>query len=162
VKSRKRKALLSLFGIIGLTLIINSYMETNEREILFPENLYGVPTYPKARVNYSMSSLNGSPYICVFLSGDPYENVLQFYKDKLKMNYKVLHFGRKTRPHMTMTVYQFEMEKGVLEKSINKGIEIIPLNHWSQRVYKAKTKIKIILPRQKVVELNREKEKADH
>jgi hypothetical protein len=162
MKPRKLKALLSLFGIIGLTIFINSYMEKNEKEIDFPDTLYGIPTYPDARVSYPMSSLNGDPYTAVFLSEDPYEKILQFYKDKLKIDYKQLNFGRKTRSHMVLTVYQFQLEAGVLEKSIDKGVEIIPLNHRSQRVYKAKTKIKIMIPRQEVVELTREKERANH
>ena len=112
-----------MFGIIGLTLIINSYMEKNAREIVFPGYPYGIPTDPKARVSYPLSSLNGAPDIAVFLSAAPYKNVLQFYKDKLKMDYKMLNFGPTSRSHFTITVYQFEMEKGVLETSINmKGL----------------------------------------
>ena len=75
-----------------------------------------------------MSSLNGDPYIAVFLSGDPYEKILQFYKDKLKIDYKVLKYGHKKRNIMTLTLYQFELEKGILENYISKGVEIIPLN----------------------------------
>jgi hypothetical protein len=163
MKARRIKGLLSLFGIIGLTLIINSYMEKNEREIAFPENLYGIPTYQDSRLSFPMSSLDGDPYIAVFLSGDPYEKVLQFYKDNLKMDYKVLKYGHKKRNHMTLTIYQFEIEKGELENYISKGVEIISLNSRSQRLYKARTKIKIILPRREVLEFNRKKEeKNDH
>ena len=163
MKAREIKALVSLFGIIGLTLIINSYMEKNEQEIAFPENLYGIPTYQDSRLSFPMSSLEGDPYIAVFLSGDPYEKVLQFYKDNLKMDYKVLKYGHKKRKHMTLTIYQFEIEKGELENYISKGVEIISLNSRSQRVYKARTKIKIILPRREVLEFNRKKEeKNDH
>lgn len=163
MKARRIKGLLSLFGIIGLTLIINSYMERNEREIAFPGNLYGIPTYQDSRLSFPMSSLDGDPYIAVFLSGDPYEKVLQFYKDNLKMAYKVLKYGHKKRKHMTLTIYQFEIEKGELENYISKGVEIISLNSRSQRVYKARTKIKIILPRREVLEFTRKKEeKNDH
>jgi len=163
MKARKVKALLSLFGIIGLTLIINSYMERNETEIAFPGNLYGIPTYRDSRLSFPMSSMNGDPYIAVFLSGDPYEKVLQFYKDKLKMDFKVLKYGHKKRKHMTLTIYQFEIEKGELENYISKGVEIFSLNSRSQRVYKARTKIKIILPRREVLEFNKkEEEKIDH
>lgn len=158
MKARKVKALFSLFGIIGLTLIINSYMERNEKEIAFPENLYGIPTYQNSRLSVPMSSLNGDPYTAVFLSGDPYEKILQFYKEKLKKDFKVLKYGHKKRKHMTMTIYQFELEKGILENYITKGVEIISLNSRSQRIYKAKTKIKIILPRREVKELNKKRE----
>lgn len=158
MNARKVKALLWLFGIIGLTLIINSYMERNEKEIAFPENLYGIPTYKDSRLSFPMSSMNGDPYIAVFLSGDPYEKVLQFYKDKLKMDFKVLKYGHKKRKHMVLTIYQFEIEKGELKNYISKGVEIIPLNSRSQRVYKARTKIKIVLPRSEVLELNKKKE----
>jgi hypothetical protein len=162
MKVRKVKALLSLFGIIGLTLLINSYREKNEKEIAFPGNLYGIPTYPDSRLSFPMSSMNGDPYIAVFLSRDPYEKVLRFYKDELKMEYKVLKYGHKKRKHMTMTIYQFEIEKGDLENYISKGIEIIPLNSRSQEVYRARTKIKIILPRKEVLEFNRKKEEKIH
>lgn len=155
--------MLSLFGIIGLTLIINSYMERNEKEIAFPVNLYGIPTYKDSRLSFPMSSMNGDPYIAVFLSGDPYEKVLQFYKDKLKIDFKVLKYGHKKRNHMVLTIYQFEIEKGELKNYISKGVEIIPLNSRSQRVYKARTKIKIILPRREVLEFNKKKEeKINH
>jgi hypothetical protein len=163
MKAREIKALVSLFGIIGLTLIINSYMEKNEKEIAFPENLYGIPTYRESRLSFPMSSMDGDPYIAVFLSGDPYEKVLQFYKDKLKMDVKVLKYGHKKREHMTLTIYQFEIEKGELENYISKGVEIIPLNSRSRKVYKARTKIKIILPGKEVLELNKKKEeKINH
>ena len=163
MNARKVKALLWLFGIIGLTLIINSYMERNEKEIAFPENLYGIPTYKDSRLSFPMSSMNGDPYIAVFLSGDPYEKVLQFYKDKLKMDFKVLKYGHKKRKHMILTIYQFEIEKGELKNYISKGVEIISLNSRSQRVYKARTKIKIVLPRREVLELNKKKEeKINH
>lgn len=163
MKTRKIKALLSLFGIIGFTLIINSYMGKNEQEIAFPENLYGIPTYQDSRLSFPMSSMDGDPYIAVFLSGAPYEKVLQFYKDKLKMDVKVLKYGHKKRKHMTLTIYQFEIEKGELENYISKGVEVIPLNSRSQKVYKARTKIKIILPRKEVLELNKKKgEKINH
>lgn len=162
MKARKVKGLLSLFGIIGLTLIINSYMEKNEKEIAFPGNLYGIPTYQDSRLSFPMSSPNGDPYVAVFLSRDPYEKVLQFYKDNLKMDFKVLKYGDKKRKHMTLTIYQFEIEKGELENYISKGVEIIPLNSRSQEVFKARTKIKIILPRREVSEFNRKKEEKNN
>jgi hypothetical protein len=138
-------------------------MKRNEKEIAFPENLYGIPTYQNSRLSIPMSSLNGDPYIAVFLSEDPFEKIVQYYKNKLKMDFKELKYGHKARNHMTMTVYQFEIEKGSLENYINKGVEIIPLKSRSRRVYKAQTKIKIILPRREVVELKRKKEeKNDH
>ncbi|UCH94895.1 MAG: hypothetical protein JSV88_32215 [Candidatus Aminicenantes bacterium] len=158
MKTRKptTKALLSLVGIIALTLIINSYMKENEKEIDFPGILYGIPTYQNSRLSLPMSSLEGDPYIAVFLSRHPYEKVLQFYKEKLQMDYKVLKYG--LRKHITKRVYQFEMEKGVLKDYINKGVEIIPLNSRSQRVYKARTKIKIIIPRKEVAAISEKKE----
>jgi len=158
MKTRKIKGLLSLVGIIGLTLIINSYMAQNQKEIPFPDVLYGIPTYEESRLSYPMSSLNGDPYIAVFLSNDSYKKILQFYKDKLKIEYKTLEFGLKKRNKMLLTVYQFELERGILPRSINKGVEIIPLNSRSQRVYKAKTKIKIILPKNEILELNKKNE----
>jgi len=161
MKTRKVKGFLSLFGIIGLTLIINSYRERNEKEIAFPGDLYGIPTYRDSRLSFPMSSLDGDPYIAVFLSGDPYEKVLRFYKDHLKMDYKVLKYGHKKRKPITLTVYQFEIEKGDLENYIGKGVEIIPLNSRSQEVYKARTKIKIILPRKEVLEFNKKKEEQN-
>jgi hypothetical protein len=79
------------------------------------------------------------------------------------MDFKVLNYGHKKRKHMTLTIYQFEIEKGELENYISKGVEIISLNSRSQRVYKARTKIKIILPRREVLEFNKkEEEKIDH
>lgn len=79
------------------------------------------------------------------------------------MDFKVLKYGNKKRNHTTLTIYQFEIEKGELENYISKGVEIIPLNSRSREVYKARTKIKIILPRREVLELNKKKgEKNDH
>ena len=79
------------------------------------------------------------------------------------MDVKVLKYGHKKRKHMTLTIYQFEIEKGELENHISKGVEIIPFNSRSQKVYKARTKIKIILPRREVLELNKKKEeKINH
>lgn len=155
MNSRRLKGLLSLVGIIGLTIFINSYMDRNEKEIAFPENLHGIPTYQNSRLSFPMSSLDGDPYIAVFLSEDSFEKVLQFYKDNLKMEFKVLKYGHKKRKHMTLNIYQFEIEKGVLKDYISKGVEIIPLNSRSRKVYKARTKIKIILPRKEVMDYNK-------
>ena len=77
------------------------------------------------------------------------------------MDYKVLKYGHKKRKPITLTVYQFEIEKGDLENYIGKGVEIIPLNSRSQEVYKARTKIKIILPRKEVLEFNKKKEEQN-
>ena len=160
VKPRQIKGLLSLIGLLGLALIINSYIERNDREVQFPEILYGIPTYPNSHFSSIMSSLNGDPYTAVFLSPDPYETILQFYKEKLKMDYKIQEFGLKRRNRMPLTVYQFELEKGILEHSINKGVEIISFNSRNQRMYNALTKIKIILPRKEVVELNKKSDNS--
>jgi hypothetical protein len=123
-------------------------MKESEKEISFPEFMCGIPTYRDARISSSMSSLNGDPFIAVFLTRDSYEQVLHFYREKLNMDYKVLTYGRGKK--VTKTIYQFEIKKGVLKDYIGKGVEITPLNTRSQRVYKAKTKIRIIIPRKEV------------
>jgi len=145
---RRRKALISLFGVIFLTLIINTYQKETENTSDFPEILCDIPTYRNARLAAYMSSFNADPYIAVFLSDDHWENVLRFYRDRLKMDYKVLTYGRGKK--VNMTVYQFEIEKGVLKDYIAKGVEIIPLNAGSQRIYQAQTKIKIIIPQKEI------------
>lgn len=149
------KGLLSLFGIIACTIIINSYMQQNEKEIDYPNLLYGMPTYPEAKISYPMSSVNGNPYIAVFLSGDSYEKVLEFYREKLKIKYRTIKLG--SRGHVVKTFYQFVMQEGLLAngKSVGKGVEVHPLNARSELVYKAKTKIKIILPKKEVEEMKR-------
>ncbi|MCP4216862.1 MAG: hypothetical protein GY765_19580 [bacterium] len=94
-----------------------------------------------------MSSLRSDPYVAVFLTKDSYKDVIEFYKKSLKKGefiYKELPYG--ARGKTVLTVYQFEMEKGILTNQISKGIEIVPYNTWNSRVYKANTKIKIILP----------------
>lgn len=145
---RKRKAFISIFGIVFLSLIIHSYMGEKDEEKAFPKMLYGIPTYDNSRINYEMSSLNSDPYIAVFMTGDSFEKVLQFYKDRLNKPVKVLEYGRGS--HKTKTIYQFQLLPGVLPNYPAKGVEIHPLNSRSQRVYRAKTKIKIILPRKEV------------
>lgn len=156
---RKSRALLSLFGIIILTFIINSHMKENEKEIPFPKSMCGIPTYQDARISSSMSSLNSDPFIAVFLTRHSYEQVLHFYQDRLNMDYKVLKYGRGKK--VTKTIYQFEIKKGVLKDYISKGVEITPLNTRSQRIYKAKTKIRIIIPR-KELEAASSKKKIDN
>lgn len=145
---RKQKAVLALGGVILFTLVIHSYIRENQREIEFPEILYGIPTYQNSRLSYPMSSLNANPYTAVFLTNDSYEKVIEFYKEKLNMDYKELKYGRGST--VVMTIYQFELEKGILTNQINKGVEIIPLNSFNQRVYKAKTKIKIMIPQEEI------------
>jgi len=157
---RKRRALFSLLGIILLTYIIHSYKLENGNEDAFPKILFGIPTYPDSTLNTRMSSLTGNPYVAVFLSNDPHEKIVAYYKEKLKRDPKLLELGRE--PIVTMRIYQFQMEASPLPKSIGKGVEVIGLNSRSQQVHNAKTKIKIILPR---LEVNaaikkREREKA--
>ncbi len=155
---RKRRAFLSLMGIIFLTFIIHSYKKENEEKISFPETLYGIPTYQNSRLSKSMSSLNGNPYIAVFLSPDPHEKIVRFYKEKLKMDPKLLEYG--TRGIVTMRVYQFEIEQGALKDSINKGVEVLTLNSRSRRIHNARAKIKIILPRKEVLKHNAKQKKG--
>jgi hypothetical protein len=134
-----------LAGIIILTFIINSHMNESEKEIPFPKIMCGIPTYQDAWISSSMSSLNSDPFIAVFFTRDSYKQVLHFYQDRLNMDYKVLKYGKGKK--VTKTIYQFEIKKGVLKDYISKGVEITPLNTRSQRIYKAKTKIRIIIPK---------------
>lgn len=152
---RKRKAFIAMFGIVFLSFIIHSYMGEKDEEKAFPKMLYGIPTYENSRINSEMSSLNSDPFVAVFLTGDSYETVLQFYKEKLNKPVKVLEYGRGS--HKTKTIYQFQLLPGVLPNYPAKGVEIYPLNSRSQQVYKAKTKIKIILPRKEVQEANKKR-----
>jgi hypothetical protein len=154
---RKWKALLSIFGIIFLTFVIYSYKRGSQQEVKFPGMLYGIPTYSNSNFSKSMSSLNGNPYVAVFLTRDSHEQVIQFYKTKLKMDYKLLEYG--ARSIVTMRVFQFRLEDGVLPDSINKGVEVIPLNSRSQRIYDASCKIKIIIPRKDVLEAAQKQKK---
>jgi hypothetical protein len=128
-------------------------MKENDREISFPKIMCGIPTYPDSRFNAAMSSLNSDPFMAVFFTRDSYEQVLNFYRDKLKIDHKVLKYGRGSK--VMRTVYQFEIKKGVLKDYISKGVEIMPLTARSQRVLKAKTKIKIIIPKKEVVEASK-------
>jgi hypothetical protein len=132
-------------------------MKENEKEPAFPALLYGLPTYENSRLVSYMSSLDGDPYIAVFLSTDPYQKILDYYKSKLKVNVKELKYGRGKR--IMKTIYQLEVEKGVLPDYIGKGVEISALNGRSQRVYKAKTKIRLIVPRKEVLEAKAKKDK---
>ena len=149
MKMRDIKALVSLAAIIFLTFVISSYkQESQKTAVEVRDNLYGIPTYKNARLNARMSQMNGNPYVAVFMSNDSHETIVQFYKDRLKMDYKLLEYGK--RAVVTMRVYQFPIEMGTLKNYLNKGVEIIPLNKRSQMVHSAKTKIKIILPRREV------------
>lgn len=156
---RQFKAILSLAGVIIFTLAIHSYIQKNQVGIDYPDDLYGIPTYPGSRLSYPMSALNTNPYTAVFLTNDSYQLVLDFYKNKLEVPHKELKYGKGSV--VVMTVYQFEMKKGILTNQIDKGVEIIPLNSFNQRVYKAKTKIKIFLPLQEVKEINERGKKLE-
>lgn len=148
---RKHKGLLALAGVILFTLVVHSYIRQNQKEIEFPEILYGIPTYQNSRLSYPMSSLTADPYTAVFLTDDPYEKVLAFYKEKLGMDYKEINYGRGST--VVMTLYQFKLEDGILTNQISKGVEIIPFNRFNRRVYKASTKIKIMVPQAEIKEL---------
>lgn len=154
---RKRKIILAFGGVIVLTLFIHSYIRQTQKEIEFPEILYGIPTYQNSRLSFPMSSLNSDPYTAVFLTEDSYEKVLAFYEEKLGMGYKKLNYGRGST--VVGIVYQFKLEDGILTNQISKGVEIIPFNHFNQKVYKASTKIKIMIP-QKEIEALMEKSKS--
>lgn len=155
---RKHKGLLALAGIILFTLVVHSYIRQNREEIQFPELLYGIPTYQNARLSVPMSSLTSDPYTAVFLTEDPYEKVLAFYEKKLDVDYKEIKYGRGST--VVMTIYQFKMEDGILTNQISKGVEIIPFNHFNRRVYKASTKIKIIIPQKEIKELTEKSKKT--
>ncbi len=113
-------------------------------------------------------------FIYVFLSKDRYEKIVDFYKEALRGSYTL----KKIVYTKMMTIYQFrsikedlklEVEKKlkmtnlkykdikILEDYITKGIEIIPLNHLWEKALKAKTKIKIIIPRKILFKKNEER-----
>jgi len=144
---RKVKAIFSIFGVVLLSLIISSAIKKSNTDIKFPEFLFGVPTYPNAKFNRQMSQ-TGDPYIYVFLTKDDYKKVLDFYKKKMEVDYKVLKYGRGKITNLI--IYQFELKKGLIKNYLYKGVEIIPLNSFYYKVYKAWTKIKIYIPREEI------------
>lgn len=147
---RKWRGLFSLLGIIFLTIVINTYRADSQKEVKFPPELYGIPTYENSRLSNSMSSFNGNPYIAVFLAFDDHDTVVRYYKEKLKIDYKLLEYGN--RGIVTTRIYQFRLADGELPDSISKGVEVMTLNGRSQRVLNAKSKIKIYIPRKEVLE----------
>ncbi len=154
---------MSTAGVILFTLVIHSYI-ANQRDVDFPEFLYGIPTYRNSKLSAQMSSLESDPYTAVFLTKDPYEKVLEFYKEKMGVDHRVLRYGRKgfikegESARVFHRVYQFKIEDGILTNQISKGVEIIPFNKFNQKVFKAKTKIKIFISQSEIAEL---KEKAN-
>lgn len=154
--ARKRRAFFTLFGIIVLTFIAYSYKSGLEKEPQAPNMVFGIPAYQDARFSSYMSSLNGNPYTAVFLSPDSADQVVRFYKDYFGKEPKLIEYGQ--RGIVAMKIYQFRLEDGPLPDSINKGVEIIPLNSRSRRIHKARTKIKIIIPRKEVMEDRLKKE----
>jgi hypothetical protein len=131
-------------------------MQKVEEEIEFPEVLYGIPTYQNSRLSYPMSGFTADPYTAVFLTNDSHENVVAFYKEKLNMDPQEIKYGRGRL--VAMTIYQFKLEDGILTNQINKGVEVIPFNSFSRKVYKARTKIKIIIPQSEIRAIKEEKE----
>lgn len=157
--NRKRRIFVALIGICLCTYITYSYMQKAKEEIEFPEILYGIPTYQNSRLNYPMSGFNADPYTAVFLTDDSYEDVVAFYKAKLNMEPRPINYGR--RNVVTMTIYQFKLEDGILTNQISKGVEIIPFNSFSRKVYKARTKIKIMVPQSEIRALTEGKEEEE-
>lgn len=142
---RKRKAFLAMMGICFCALITHSYMQKSKDNVDLPAELYGIPVYQNARISVPMtSSPETDPYVAVFLSDDSYEKVVAFYEERMEMKAVALKYGKGRLT--AMIIYQFKIEEGVLTNQINKGVEIVPFNSWNRRVYKAKTKIKIMVP----------------
>lgn len=149
------KIILTLAAFVCVSYFISTFQGREKKNIPTPEVVYGFPTYPGSQFNKLMSGLEGDPFLAVFLSQDPYDKVVQFYKEKLKRAYKLLKYGR----NEAMEVYQFAAQPGeVIETFITRGVEVIPLNSRYQSIYHAKTKIKIIIPRKEVL-ASRNKEK---
>ncbi len=146
---RKKKVFITLFATICLTLIIHSYQKQAKETTEFPEILFGIPTFQDSRLSNPMSSFTGDPYIAVFLTNAPHEEVIKFYEDKLNMTHKKIEYGGRVA---SMTIYQFQLEEGLLTNHIYKGVEIIPFNHFNRRAFKARTKIKIYIPQREVQE----------
>lgn len=146
--ARRRRALFAFFGIIALTFVAYSYKSGLDKEPQAPKMVFGIPAYQDARFSSLMSSLNGNPYIAVFLSPDKADQVVRFYQDYFGKEPRLLEYGQ--RGIVALKIYQFKLIQGPLPDSIDKGVEIIPLNSRSQRIHKARTKIKIIIPRKEV------------
>ncbi|MCP4148221.1 MAG: hypothetical protein GY757_10775 [bacterium] len=155
---RKQKVFLVMFAIIFCTLIIHTHRKDIQKEDEFSDILYGIPTYENSRFSRSMSSLNSNPFIAVFLTNDSHEKIVAFYKKNLKVDFEYNEIEYRARSVHAMTVYQFKIQEGVLVNQISKGVEIIPYNSFNRRVFKAKTKIKILLPLEEV-EAFRKKDK---
>jgi len=160
----------SLFMIILLSFIINSYYKKGKKTIKFKQNNSKIknqnilPVYKNAILSLPMSQ-TGDPFIYVFLSKDNYKDIVDFYKKELQNKYLL----KKIVYSKMMTIYQFRPAKDkkklkaeeklkrkrttgakeikILEDYITMGVEIIPLNHLWEKVLDAKTKIKIIIPK---------------
>jgi hypothetical protein len=176
---RTLKIIFTLFIFILLSFIINNYYKKGKKNIkinqnnsssLRKQNIF--PIYKNSILSLPMSQ-TGDPFVYVFLTKDGYEKVVDFYKETLKGTYTLNKIVYKKM----MTIYQFrsieddkkkEIEKKlkmrgnknikILNDYIKRGIEIIPLNHLWEKVLEAKTKIKIIVPRE-IVFKNKNKNK---
>ncbi len=172
--------------VLGLVLFISSRyfgswqdnIEIRQPAIRTLKEQKRFPIYPGARLNVPMCQ-TGNPYIYVFLSKDRYESIVDFYNEVLKGRYRM----KKIEYRKMMTIYQFrsievdkkfnldnkntaaskqpgEEERRLLEDFIFDGVEIIPLNHLWEKVLEAKTKIKIIIPRNVLLESDKSAEKS--
>jgi hypothetical protein len=144
---RKSRAYISGISIIILSFFIHYYVNESQLDIDFPAILYGIPTYKNSKLNRTMSS-TGDPYIFVFLTKDNSDQVLKYYQKELNIEHQVLKYGRGAI--VNLVIYQFTLLKGEILNFPYKGVEIIPLNSFYQRIYGFQTKIKIYIPREEI------------
>ncbi len=136
----RKRALIVLAGIVLFTIILQAFLLVIQQEDESPKVLAGIPVYPEARYNDFLSS-RGNPLVYVFMSDDPVETVLAFYEEFFAA--PALHL---TYPSGLLRIFQFVITPSEVKDTPLKGVEVIPLNRFNRRIFKARTKIKIILP----------------
>jgi len=137
----RKKGLITLAAIIFFTLILQAFLLVMQQEDGFPPSLEGIPVYPASRYNDFLSSQGGNPRVYVFLSDDTAASIVAFYEDFFAVQARKL-----TYPSGLLRIYQFMITPSIVKDTPLKGVEVIPLNRFNRRIFKALTKIKIILP----------------
>lgn len=138
-----------LAGIVVFTLILQAFLLVIQQQDESPQVLEGIPVYPAARYNDFLSSRGGNPRIYVFLSDAPADSVVAFYEE-----FFGVQAGLLTYPSGLLKIFQFVVTPSEVKDTPLKGVEVIPLNRFNRRIFKAVTKIKIILPPQETDPVN--------
>ncbi len=120
-------------------LLFSSFLRSQTVDFNKIKSINNIPIYPNAWFSRVLSFTGEKNWLLSYLTNDSVVKVVNYYKSALKIKPEKVKYGK------TLVVYQFPISYTMINKKkvLEEGVEVIPFGGFYQKVFKARTKIKI-------------------